>query len=230
MPDARALHDFARRVWHTLPWRVLVLVAVAALATTAFVMIAEEVIEGDADRLDTAVSVAIYELRSPSLHPVMIAVTYAGAGVTLAILIVLLAAYCLVRKHRWLAFLLVANGLGAYAVNQILKYSFARERPALFEAITSETSYSFPSAHAMSSMAVYGTIGAVVIALWPRLRWPVIVFVALLVIAIGFSRVYLGVHWPLDVIAGLAGGIPFVVVAAHLAHRAHRARRHGELS
>ena len=74
----------------------------------------------------------------------------------------------------------------------------------------------------MSSMAIYGTIATVLIVLRPRLRSIVIPTTAFLIVAVGFSRVYLGVHWAFDVLAGFAAGTPFVLAAIHLARRATR--------
>jgi membrane-associated phospholipid phosphatase len=74
----------------------------------------------------------------------------------------------------------------------------------------------------MVSVAVYGAIAAVIVHLAPRARVPVIVGAILLVAAIGLSRVYLGVHWPLDVLAGYAAAIPLVAVTVHLVRRVDR--------
>ena len=206
----------------SLPWRVVLLLAVAAVATVAFVEVAEEVIGGNADPIDRAISLAIHDVDSPALDHVMIFVTSLGAGVTLAIAVALLAAYCLYRKERRLAFVLVANAVAQHAVNLLLKHSFARPRPTLFDEITRPESFSFPSGHSMSSMVIYGTIATVLVLLRPGLRSLVVPMSALLIVAIGFSRVYLGVHWAFDVLAGFAAGIPFVLAAIHLARRATR--------
>ena len=71
----------------------------------------------------------------------------------------------------------------------------------------------------MSAMVIFGTI-ATVLVLRPRLRSIVLPTATFLIVAIGFSRVYLGVHWAFDVLAGFAAGVPFVLAAIHLARRA----------
>jgi undecaprenyl-diphosphatase len=71
----------------------------------------------------------------------------------------------------------------------------------------------------MSAMAVYGGLAAVLIGLYPKHRWLVIAASAVVIVNVGLSRVYLGVHWPLDVIAGWAAGVLFVVATVHIVHR-----------
>ena len=210
------------RAWRSLPWRVVVLLALAAVATVAFVEVAEAVIEGTADPIDRAISLAIHRIDFPALDRVMIFVTSLGAGVTLSIAVAVLAGYCVYRRERRLALVLVANAIAECAMNLVLKHSFARPRPNLFDEITRPESYSFPSGHSMSAMVIYGTIATVLIVLRPRLRSIVIPTAAFLIVAIGFSRVYLGVHWAFDVLAGFAAGIPFVLAGIHLARRATR--------
>lgn len=206
------------RLRRSLPLRTLVLLACAIAATVVFVEVADEVIDGNADRLDQTIALAIHRIDTPLLDRVMFFVTWCGAGVTLACVVGIVATWCLQLGRRRLAFVLTANALAAWGLNVLLKHLFARARPDLFDEITRPASYSFPSGHSMESMAVYGAVAAVVASAHPRSRPFVIPAAALLIVAIGFSRVYLGVHWPFDVIAGFAAGIPFVAVTVHLAH------------
>jgi membrane-associated phospholipid phosphatase len=106
---------------------------------------------------------------------------------------------------------------------------FSRERPRLFDKIALPTGYSFPSGHSMSAMGIYGVIAAALIAMYPAARRPVIAAAAVLIAAIGVSRVYLGVHWPSDVLGGWLGGIPPLVVSVHLLHRRGRDRSVADL-
>jgi len=97
-----------------------------------------------------------------------------------------------------------------------LKHVFGRARPTLFPEISLPADSSFPSGHSMGSMAIYGTVGRALIALYPEHRRLALVATPLLIAAIGFSRILLGVHWPSDVAAGFAAGVPFVLVARYL--------------
>jgi undecaprenyl-diphosphatase len=112
-------------------------------------------------------------------------------------------------RRRWLH---VGTSLAAVAggavLNQLLKELFARPRPSFADPLLSETSYSFPSGHAMLSLITYGVLAYfAVLALqtW-RARTAVVFGAALLVILIGVSRMYLGVHYFSDVVAGFAVG------------------------
>ena len=88
----------------------------------------------------------------------------------------------------------------------------------MFDEITRPETFSFPSGHALLAMAVYGGIAAVLVTLLPWRPVAVIGAAALLIVSIGFSRVYLGVHWPIDVLAGFAAGVPLIVATVHLLH------------
>jgi len=105
------------------------------------------------------------------------------------------------------------------AAYSLLKVMFSRERPRLFDKVALPTDYSFPSGHSMTAMGIYGVIAAALIALYPAARRPVIAAAVLLIATIGLSRIYLGVHWPSDVLGGLLGGVPPLIVSVHLIHR-----------
>lgn len=111
-------------------------------------------------------------------------------------LVLLLAAARRVREATFAAAALGGSGLLVVGLKRV----FARERPSLWEPLASEHTFSFPSGHAMGSM----TLAAVLVALaWPtRWRWPVAVGMGAFVLAVGASRVHLGVHYPSDVLAG----------------------------
>jgi undecaprenyl-diphosphatase len=110
------------------------------------------------------------------------------------------------------AALLVAAAIGAEAVDELLKLVFHRQRPEAFFGNPGPSSYGFPSGHAISACCFYGVLAAIVTARI-RSRWKqAAVWVAAAILAglIGLSRIYLGVHYPSDVIAGYAGGIVWV--------------------
>lgn len=208
-----------------LPLKGIVLFAIASLATIAFVAIAVRVLAGHADSVDRSWTLALHEIDTDALDYVFIAFTTIGSGPCLwgAVLVVAMLA---IRNHRWqLALLLAANGVVAQIVNLGLKSWFVRPRPALFEEIARPSTWSFPSGHAMSAVQIWGVIAAVLIALYPRRRAVIVLANLMLMAGIGLSRVYLGVHWPTDVLAGFAAGLPFLVVSIHLIHRIMRITR-----
>ena len=210
-----------------LQWRTLIHFAIAAVATVVFVWLARAVLAGNADETDRALALAIHRLDSPVLDQLMITISALGSGPML-LLAVATTVIVLVRNgHKRIAIIIAANGIAAHVLTAGLKLYFARPRPTLFDEITRPETFSFPSGHSLAAMAIYGGIAAVVITLRRRRRPLVVAATVLLVGLIGFSRIYLGVHWPFDVLAGFAGGLPFVVATVHLLHTR---RRGGQLA
>jgi undecaprenyl-diphosphatase len=199
--------------------RWFALFAIAAVASLAFVVIAAYVRTGAIDHLDVAVELAIHRLDSRLGDVVMKTATLIGSNAVLLPVVAGVTLLALHRRNRGVAIVLVIDTIVVIAANLLLKVMFSRERPTLFEKIALPTGYSFPSGHSMSPLGIYGVVAAALIALYPRARRPVIVAAALLITTIGFSRIYLGVHWPFDVVGGLLGGVPPLVVSAHLIHR-----------
>ena len=129
----------------------------------------------------------------------------------------------LVRRWRTLA-LVVGSTVGGAAVNALLKSLFARPRPTVVPHLTHVLTESFPSGHAMLSAIVYLTLGALLAQLVER-RWlrAYLVGVALtLTLLIGLTRVYLGVHYPTDVLGGWMAGLAWALLTATLARAVKR--------
>jgi undecaprenyl-diphosphatase len=122
---------------------------------------------------------------------------------------VLLAMTLLVRR-RWREGCFAAIAFaGSALLNIASKQFFQRDRPGLWESIAPETTFSFPSGHAMGSMTLVATL---VLLAWPtRWRWPVIVAGAGFVVLVGASRLYLGVHYPSDIIGGWCAALIWVI-------------------
>jgi len=198
------------------PRRAVILGTLAAVAIVIFIRIAHEMIEGDMDGIDRTIALAIHRLDTVWLVSVMVVITNLGSGLVLTIVSALVAGVCMWRHERRLALILAANGVLILALELILKHVFGRARPTLFPEISLPADSSFPSGHSMGSMAIYGTVGRALIALYPEHRRLALVATPLLIAAIGFSRILLGVHWPSDVAAGFAAGVPFVLVARYL--------------
>ncbi|SFS04671.1 phosphatase PAP2 family protein [Sphingomonas jatrophae] len=150
------------------------------------------------------------------------AVTALGSGVVLT-LVVAIAAGAMAVAGRWRqALLLVAAALSGSLAVDLLKHAVARLRPALFEHLEQVGSASFPSAHAANSAIVYLSLAAAVAALGarpPLARFALVTGIAL-TLAIGASRIVLGVHWPSDVLAGWLFGATWAFAWARLARRA----------
>lgn len=169
--------------------------------------------------IDVQASIAIQKLRTPFLDVLMQFVTNLGNfGVQITV-----AALCgiyllVIGKAR--SALVVALSLLSYPLNVFMKNSVDRLRPhsALIQIISPSGGFSFPSGHAMISMAVYGTVAYL---LWVYLRSSrafIVLFAALVIFLIGVSRIYLGVHWMTDVIGGWLGGLLILLILVQL-HR-----------
>ena len=171
--------------------------------------IAEDVVTGDPlVRFDRAVATTLHSMSTPPLTTFFLIVTAFGSLESIALLGLVVAAV-LAWQRRWLMLgTWLAAVVGAVVLDQVLKQVFVRPRPYFEHPLLRETSYSFPSGHAMESFVVYGMLAYfTVLALesW-RARTAVVFGAALLVLLIGFSRMYLGVHYFSDVVAGYAAG------------------------
>jgi undecaprenyl-diphosphatase len=180
----------------------LLSLAVAVLALCLFAWIAQSVSHQQAITFDLSVRAYIHQYASPRMTKAMIAVSFLGEGGLAFSCVVAFAAFTKLRWRRatlWLAIAIV----GALILDFTLKYAFHRLRPTPFFEPPLST-YSFPSGHALFSFCLYG----VVAGLWAdrvrslAVRITIWVVAALLVGAVGLSRIYLGVHYPSDVIAG----------------------------
>lgn len=184
---------------------------IAATALFVFGWLAEEVLEGDTQQFDVFVRTAVHQLATPGLTRLMQVFSFLGSVV--AVTAMSLAVICVsfyFRRPR-MAALLAITMLGAAALDVALKYAFHRPRPVAFFGAT-PSSYSFPSGHALGSFCFYGTVAAILAA---RARgrgakFYVWMTAALLIGMVGFSRIYLGVHHPSDVIAGYCAGAVWV--------------------
>lgn len=143
-----------------------------------------------------------------SLVDAMRGLTYLGS-VPVLVPLVLVAALLLVRRGQaWAALFVVTAFLASEALDQGLKAAFRRARPGLENPFERLTTYSFPSGHAFAATATYGALALVAASGMSRARGMLVVAVAAVVVAVvAASRVVLGVHYLLDVLAGVAGGI-----------------------
>ena len=201
------------------------------LSAWAFGALAEEVVEGDT-HVDTRLANWLHQHASPGWTSFFERVTWLGNGPVLVV--VTLAAWVVLWRKRWLTdlVLLILAGVGTQILTVGLKQGFERERPFFPNPLASATSYSFPSGHASVSLAVYGTIGFIAARHLSnrRARVAVLVAAAVLVGLIGFSRLYLGVHFLTDVIAGFSVGLAWVALCVILLSLPVRLRKRRQTS
>jgi undecaprenyl-diphosphatase len=236
MPAPRALLSDVRR-W--LAWAVahkhfmlLLLSAVVATGVWGFVELADEVMEGETQRFDERAIRALRRADDPAvplgptwLHEVGRDATALG-GVFICTLVTLgVCGYLLMVRKFHAAALVIAATLGGLLISTILKQAFGRDRPDLVPHLSIVHTSSFPSGHAMLSAVVYLTLGSLLTRLAPNRRVKAY-FLALalgLTLLVGVSRVYMGVHYPTDVLAGWTAGLVWATLC-YLAARALQIR------
>ena len=182
-----------------------------------FAELADEVREGEAFAFDEPLLLAAQTLAHEGLDRLF--VFFSAVGYTRGVVpvdLVLVGALALRRRLHEGLFAGVAI-FGSALLNIAAKHVFARTRPMLWESIAPETSYSFPSGHAMGSM----TLALVLVLLaWPtRWRMPMLAVTLVFVPMIGLSRVYLGVHYPSDILAGWSAASIWTVAVYLLVFR-----------
>jgi undecaprenyl-diphosphatase len=214
-----------------------ILGAIAALSSVLlFAELAEEVVEGDTRSVDETILLAFREssdvgdpLGPRWLEESARDITALGSIGVVALLTVAVVGFLLLA-HRARSALFVAAAVGSgMLASTLLKMVFERERPDLVPHAAYVATASFPSGHAMLSAVVYLTLGALLARLVrePLLKAYVLLGAAFLACAIGVTRVYLGVHWPSDVLAGWAAGAFWALLCWGVAEALRMARPSG---
>ena len=216
--------------------RLLTATLIAGLIATALALLilswlGREIVTGVTPEVDDAFRRMIHSHASPRITPIMIAASRYGGPAWLVPLGLCLALAFLIHGWHRGALLVVITLAGAGLLNFLLKQSFARIRPAPFFDYPLPASASFPSGHAFFAASILGGLAVLVtsrirsvalkIGLW--------VLVLALILLIGFSRVYLGVHYPSDVLAGYAVAVVWVTAVA-LGDRIASRRNHRRMS
>lgn len=214
-----------RPLWSSFIVAVAPPLLLAVLLATAFGALAEEVVDEEAVvGVDREIARALHGRADPAATEFWLAVTNAGGLVGMGVVAVAAAAL-LQRRSRLAAAFVVSVYVGSLALASGLKVGFGRARPDFAEPLAEETTFSFPSGHAAVSVAVVGALCFLLARSTPRRgeRVAIVAVGAVAVLAIGFSRLYLGVHYLSDVVAGwLAGGTALALCIAVLLVLEHR--------
>ena len=182
---------------------------VVVLCLILFSIICYGVLSYDSLVIDTKVySFIINNIMNDGLTPILKAITELG-GVAFTVLAgVLIFMFC--KKNRWF---ITIDLVGVTLVNQVIKHIIRRPRPNVLR-LVEESGYSFPSGHSMVSMAFYGIIIYLVYKNVTNkyLKWILIILLSLLILSIGFSRIYVGVHYFTDVAGGFLLGLAYLII------------------
>ncbi|UJF34126.1 phosphatase PAP2 family protein [Paenibacillus hexagrammi] len=195
-----------RRIYRDL----LVGLSAALLMLLIFGWLSQSLSSSWLENLDQSVAALIQSARGDHMTGIAKLFTLMGEGVTEFILFFIIGPVLYFKfRHRWETLILFIGVLGTWGLNSLVKGWIERDRPAGTWLIEEE-GFSFPSGHSMVSSLFYGLVGYL---LWVNLRerwsgaWILPIVSMLLILGIGCSRVYLGVHYPSDVLAGfIAGG------------------------
>jgi len=211
---------------------VLLIVGVGVIlaCVAVFGALADEVMEGGTQQMDDAVLLWMNRHASPALTAVALDITALGAGTVVWLLVIVASVFLWVSRHRYSVLLLWVAILGSGLINATMKMFFERPRPQLFPwRVPYAGLSSFPSGHSMTSMVCYSTLAYLIARLVDSrfLRRFTFGLAAVIVVLIGMSRMYLGVHYPTDVLAGFTTGLAWASFCA-LMIEAIRYFRHRE--
>ncbi|MBA2343469.1 MAG: phosphatase PAP2 family protein [Rubrobacter sp.] len=189
-----------------------VTLAFSVFVVWAFAGLTEEVLEGDSRRFDRAVLLWIHTHFPAWLGGPMRLVTALGYYDVVLPLLAAAILFFYLKGWRLSATLLLISTAGSIVLTTVLKAVFQRSRPEVFDSGYTASFYSFPSGHATVAVGFYGML-TILIAyrLKGVARWAVVAAGVLLVLLIGFSRLYLGVHYPTDILAGYLAAPLWVV-------------------
>ena len=219
MPYPPAIRQFIKWLIGWLPNIepvVLVTLAIGTASIWGFIQIADEVFEGETQAFDHWVVSSMRDPHNPAnpIGPQWVEemardVSALGGFTWITFATVIIAAFLWLAGKSHMAVLLVASVSGGAVVSVLLKQLFSRPRPDIVPHLAHVFTSSFPSGHSMSAAVVYLTLGSLVASAISELKLKIYVLIVtiLLTIAVGFSRIYLGVHYPTDVLAGWLAGL-----------------------
>lgn len=182
-------------------------------ALICFAYIAYTVSSYDVLAFDTVIREWAYSLRTPLLNKILIGITYLGNWQTIVALGVVLLSYPGTRRKIGLPFAVTAAS--STIIYKMAKSIFQRPRPDLSVRIIKEGGYSFPSGHSMNCIVIYGILIYLTRRYCKNKKAAdfITVLLSLLIVAIGCSRVYVGVHFPTDILGGWSLGIAVLTAA-----------------
>lgn len=206
---------------------VLIILALITAMIWGFAEIADEVTEGEIQSIDETLLLSLRDSQDTSnpwgpqwLEEMMRDITALGSTVVLSFVSVAVIGLLLLLQRPKMALFVAFAVIGGVVLSTLLKLGFNRPRPDLVPHATKVYTASFPSGHSLQSATVYLTLGALAARNLPRrlLKAYVLFLMILLSLLIGFSRVYLGVHWPSDVLAGWAAGSAWALLCWLIAY------------
>jgi membrane-associated phospholipid phosphatase len=186
------------------------------LCILLLVWLCREVWQRESWPLDMNILLNIHHFANPALDHLMLSITSLGDPEFVVIIIVVSAGWLLWQRCLPEVKILILACTGALVLNQGMKLIFSRPRPTLWPSLLHETSFGFPSGHALGSIVLYGLLAYFYAVYRPHHAKGIYLLSVILISSIGFSRLYLGVHYPTDIIAGYITGWLWLMVCIGL--------------
>lgn len=206
------------RLAEALKHRAVPPLLAASVLIIGFVVIVRGVRGSEPTAFDMAVAQWVHSFDAPWLDGVLTLVTELGSIAWLIAVAAAVSVYLWMRGAQLNAAVVAGTSLLGGVLNGALKRSFERARPELFAKV-SAPGFSFPSGHAMGTTVVFGISAVAFGVMFPKHRVRVFSVAVPLIFIIGLSRVYLGVHWPTDVLGGFLAGSALVIAASSALRR-----------
>ena len=183
------------------------LISLEVILSICFILILTLILNGNISNFDNSIYSLISNMISNNMTSFMKIITFLGSAYTIVTITILFILFGKDKKYFSI------NLISIFLLNQLLKRIIQRPRPVDIN-IINESGYSFPSGHSMVSMAVYGLIIYYIYKNMnnKRLKWILILLLSILILLIGFSRIYLGVHYASDVLGGFILSLIWLII------------------
>jgi len=216
-----------KRFLEFLSLSLLLGLATAIVALIFFGWLADEALEGDAQHFDEVTRAAVHQFATPLLTATMRGFSFVGSTIALSLGTVFVVVQFAMRKWGREARLFAITMIGAGLLNITLKLAFKRPRPVPFFNLSPPETYSFPSGHSLTSAVFFGALAAILTTRIKSKRVQVAIWVVAtaMFLLIGLSRIYLGVHYTTDVIAGFAAALIWILAVRFVEMELARRRR-----
>jgi membrane-associated phospholipid phosphatase len=192
-------------------WLLIYLVILGVVA-----WLCTEVWEKETFNFDRAFLLWLHQFANPQLDRLFLFFTALGDPPTVVTIFMMTIVWLLMKRHYQDGMRFAIVCAGGVVINQEMKLFFAKPRPELWPRLITDLSFSFPSGHAVGSMVVYGFLAHILAKAWPQSQHYIYAIASVLVLAIGLSRLYLGVHYPTDIIAGYGIGFLWLITCLKL--------------
>jgi undecaprenyl-diphosphatase len=212
MPSRKIISSFLRTIkkehaLYVLGVEISIGIIISLVTSLLFFKMTDLVLDADTFGFDTQISMALYNMRTPLLTSIMKAISFIGMdGILMFSILIPIVFYLKKRRHETILFTIMI-AMGAI-INFLLKAITQRPRPT-FDPLVIERSFSFPSGHSMNSFIFFMTVAYFIYHFTHNRLLSLVAFVAssAIVLLVGISRIYLGVHYPSDVIGGYLAGL-----------------------